>query len=98
MLLQELDLFTECCIQCESLFIIENNERAAAIVRDCADMNVLLTEFIKRRSEIEMPLMKGCIDSWIVCQRVLKEHLTKPEMERCYDVCNMCIEDFKNYI
>jgi len=98
LLIQELDLFTECCLQCESVFIINNHDKGAALMRDCADLNILLSEFIKRKSEIEKPLLICCLKAWSNCEDLLEIYKSQPETERCYDICLMCIEDFKNYL
>lgn len=98
MLIQELDLFTECCLECESIFVRMNNERGANILRDCTDLNVMLNVFINRKSEIERPLLICCIETWYKCKDLLEMHKSQPEFERCYDVCLMCIGDFKNYL
>ncbi len=98
LLIQELDLFTECCLQCESLFVTNNFDKGAALMRDCADLNILLSEFVKRKSEIEKPLLICCIEAWFKCKELLEMYKSQQEFERCYDVCLMCIEDYKNYI
>lgn len=98
LLVRELDLFTECCLECESIFIRMDNEQAANILRDCADLNILLNVFIDRKSELEKPLLMCCLDSWNRCKNILMENLKFPEVERCYAVCSMCIDDYKNYI
>ena len=98
LLVQELDLFIECCLECESIFIKMNNDRAANILRDCADLNILLNVFINRKSEIEKPLLLCCLDAWKRCKEILDENDEIPEIERCSHICSMCIEDYKSYI
>lgn len=95
---QELDLFTEYCLQCESLLVTDNSDEGAAMMRDCADLNILLTVFINRKSELEQPLIKCCLEAWKKCKYFLIKYQEKPEFEKCYDVCSMCIEDFEKYV
>lgn len=98
LLIQKLDLFTECCLECEWLFVTKKFDKGAYLMRDCADLNILLSEFIKRKSEIEKPLLICCLEVWCKCKDLLEMHKSQLEFERCYDVCLMCIEDYKNYI
>lgn len=98
LLMQQLDLFTEYCLQCESLLLVSGNENHIGILRDCADLNILLSQYIKRRSALEKPLIKCCIESWSLCSIILSEYVHDSTFERCYDVCQTCISDFKDYL
>ena len=97
-LLQQLDLFTEYCLQCESILLVSGNENHVGMIRDCADMNVLLSQFIKRKSTLEQPLLKCCIESWSLFSIMLSEYEHDSTFEKCYEICQTCINDFKEYI
>jgi hypothetical protein len=97
-LLQQLDLFTEYCLQCESILLVSGNENHVGMIRDCADMNVLLSQYIQRKSALEKPLLKCSIESWSLCLIMLSEYEHDSTFEKCYEICQTCISDFKEYI
>lgn len=97
-LLQQLDLFTEYCLQCESILLVTGNENHLGMIRDCADLNVLLSQYIKRKSALEQPLLKCCIESWSLFSIMLSEYEHDSTFEKCYELCQTCITDFKEYI
>jgi len=98
LLIQQLDLFIEYCLQCESMLLNLGNERDAAIMRDCADLNVLLYQFIKRRSLLDKALIKCCIESWSLCSITILEYEQGDTFQKCHELCQTCINDFKEYI
>ena len=98
LLLQQLDLFIEYCLQCESKLLVSGNENHVGMIRDCADLNILLSQYIKLRSALEKPLLKCCIESWSLCLITLSEYEHDSAFEKCYEICQTCISDFKEYI
>lgn len=98
LLIRQLDLFTEFCLQCESSFLSLGNERDASIMRDCADLNTLLYQFMKRRSHLDKALIKCCFESWSLCSITILEYEQGDTFEKCNELCKTCITDFKEYI
>lgn len=98
LLIQHLDLFTEYCLQCETILTNLRNEHDAGIMRDSADLNILLYQFLKRRSVLDKILIKGCIESWSVCLITLSNYDHDSTFNKCYELSKTCINDFNQYI
>lgn len=98
LLIRQVDLFTEYCLLCESSLLAIGNQRDASIMRDCADLNTLLYQFIKRKSHLDKALIKCCIESWSLCSITILEYEQGAVFKQCNELCKTCINDFKNYL
>lgn len=95
--LEELDLLIECSLRADSYFITIGNIESASMMRDCADITVLLVELMKRKSSLEISYLNLCIDTWHTCRKTLSEHRDVHELKNAYNCFEMCIASFRKY-
>jgi predicted RecB family endonuclease len=95
--LLELDLLIEGCLRADSYFISINDANKAALMRDCADITVLLVELMKRKSAIEIEYLNFCIEVWYNCRSALSDLTEIQELRNIYSSIDLCITSFRKY-
>jgi hypothetical protein len=95
--LHELDLLVECCLRADSYFIKANDDLSATLMRDCADITVLLIVLMKRKSTVEVLYLNFCIEVWQKCRKTLSDYKNHSELEINYECFNSCISNFRKY-